>query len=479
MSSEQTPSDRTRIDQILTVAQMRDAEQALVDAGTSVDELMQVAGRGAADWVWRLAGHHKVTVLCGPGNNGGDGYVIAEAIRERGGHAVVIAATEPKTDAARNARALFRGQVIALDDPGGDVQVEGDVFVDCLFGSGLARPLTGEHAAVVNALAASHRLSIAVDLPSGIQSDNGMLLNGHLPKYDLTIALGAWKFAHFLMPASARMGELRLVPIGVEPVAGAAFAVARPAVAAPSADSHKYKRGLLAVVGGAMPGAAILASIAAQGAGAGYVKLFADSKRNAPADLVVDTGALSDVLADDRNSAVLVGPGLGRDGLARERLAVALADAVPAVVDADALILLAPRHLAERQAATIATPHEGEMVALERAFDLDGSGSRPERALALAAESGMIVVGKGPDTVIAAPDGRLACAPRATAWLSTAGTGDVLAGAIASRVASGVPAFEAACEGVWLHGEAARLCPPAFTAGQLAERIPAALAACL
>lgn len=461
-------------DQILTAGQMRAAEQALIDAGSSVDTLMQIAGHGAADWIWRMAGRHKVTVLCGPGNNGGDGYVIAETIRRSGGHVAVVAATEPKTDAARNARALYLGEVLGPGE-----EAHGHVFVDCLFGSGLARPLSADHAALVSRLAASHRLAVAVDLPSGVQSDSGMLLNENLPDYDLTIALGAWKFAHFLMPASALMGELRLVPIGVEAVGGAARAVARPHIDAPAADAHKYRRGLLAIVAGRMPGAAILASMGAQGAGAGYIKLFADSKGNAPPDLVIDTGRLSDVLSDDRNSAILVGPGLGRDAVARERLTVALADPVPVVLDADALVLLGARHLAERKAATIATPHEGELVALERAFDLDGSGTRPERALALAKASGMVIVAKAPDTVIAAPDGRLACAHRSTSWLSTAGTGDVLAGVIASRVASGVPGFEAACEGVWLHAEAARLCPPAFTAGELAGRIPAALAACL
>lgn len=461
-------------DQILTVAQMRDAEQALIDAGSSVDALMQIAGRGAADWVWRLAAHHKVTVLCGPGNNGGDGYVIAEAIRERGGQAAVVAAAEPKTDAAKNARALFKGEVL-----GPESEVSGHVLVDCLFGSGLVRPLAPEHAALLGRLAASHRHAIAVDLPSGVQSDSGMLLNEGLPRYDLTIALGAWKFAHFLMPASSVMGELRLVSIGAGEVAGAARALARPRVRAPEAEAHKYKRGLLAVVAGKMPGAAILASTAAQSAGAGYIKLFADAKRNVPADLVVDAGPLSDVLSDDRNSAILVGPGLGRDSEARERLTIALADQVPVVVDADALVLLGPRHLAERTAPTVATPHEGELVALERAFDLDGSGTRPERSLALARASGMVVVAKGPDTVIAAPDGSLVCAHRSTSWLSTAGTGDVLAGVIASRAAVGVPAFEAACEGVWLHGEAARLSPPAFTAGQLAGRVAEALALCL
>jgi hydroxyethylthiazole kinase-like uncharacterized protein yjeF len=295
----------------------------------------------------------------------------------------------------------------------------------------------------------------------------------------MTIVLGAWKFAHYMMPASAMVGAVRLVPIGVSPVEGAAMVLCAPHIAAPAADAHKYRRGLLAVVGGRMPGAALLAAKAAQGGGAGYVKLFADSHDNAPADLVVETGPLSEVLTDDRNSAVLVGPGLGRDGEARERLAVALADPVAAVVDADALVLLTPRALAERAAPTIATPHEGELAALERAFELDGAGSRPERALALARASGMIVVAKGPDTVVAAPDGRLACAPRATSWLSTAGTGDVLAGVIASRVSNGIPAFEAACEGVWLHGEAARLCGAAFTAGQLAAKVPEALAAYL
>lgn len=461
-------------DQILTVAQMRDAEQALIDAGTSVDALMQVAGRGAADWIWRVAAHRRVTVLCGPGNNGGDGYVIAEAIRERGGHVTVVAATDPATGAAINARKLYGGEVL-----GPDAEAHGEVLVDCLFGSGLTRPLSDGHFALLTRLAAHHRHRVAIDLPSGVQSDSGMQLNDGLPAYDLTIALGAWKFAHFLMPAGAEMGALRLVPIGVAQVPGAARVLAAPRFPAPTADAHKYRRGLLAVVGGRMPGAALLAAIAAQGAGAGYVKLFAGSKRNVPADLVVETGPLADILSDDRNSAVLVGPGLGRDGAARERLAAALADPVAAVVDADALLLLSPRGLSERGAPTIATPHEGELVALERAFDLDVMGSRPDRALALARASGMIVVAKGPDTVIAAPDGRLVCAPRATSWLSTAGTGDVLAGVIASRVATGVPAFEAACEGVWLHGEAARLSPPAFTAGQLAAKVPEALAGCL
>ncbi|MFO1256792.1 MAG: NAD(P)H-hydrate dehydratase [Sphingomonadaceae bacterium] len=460
--------------QILTVAQMRAAEDALIGAGTSVDELMQRAGRGAAEWVWRLAAGGPVTVLCGPGNNGGDGWVIAEALRARGGAVRVIEAAAPATEAARTARSLYQGQVIPAD------QAEpGAVLVDCLFGSGLVRPLAEGHAGLLVHLAAINHHKVAIDLPSGIDADLGQPLNLGLPSYDLTIALGAWKLAHFLMPAAAGMGALKLVEIGVQPVGAAARAVSRPHFAAPDADSHKYTRGLLGVVVGSMPGAALLSAHAAQGAGAGYVRLHADAPLAVPNELVVSTQPIADALSDKRLAALLVGPGLGRDGAAREKLALALAEQVPMVLDADGLVLLAPRLLAEHEAPLIATPHEGEMLALERAFALDGAGSKLERAAALALASGMVVVAKGADTVIAAPDGRLALAHRASSWLSTAGTGDVLAGTIASRLANGASPFEAACEGAWLHGEAARLCAAPFTAGQLAEAVRSAFANCL
>lgn len=459
--------------QILTTAQMRGAEDALIAAGTSVDALMQTAGCGAADYVWRISGGRSVTVLCGPGNNGGDGYVMAEAIRKAGGPVQVIAAAEPNTAAAHTARSLFAGEVL-----GPEADCSGEVFVDCLFGSGLARPLSGAHLALIQRLAANHVRRVAVDLPSGVDADLGLPLNDGLPVCDLTIALGAWKFAHFLMPASALMGALRLVPIGVEPVAGAALAIAKPQFYAPAAQAHKYTRGLLGVVGGAMPGAALLSALAAQGAGAGYVKLLGEGVA-APADLVADPTPLPEALADTRLAALLVGPGLGRDGAARERLVLALSEPIPTVIDADGLVLLSGRQLAGRTAPLIATPHEGELIALERTFDCLGSGSKAERARALAQVSGMVVVAKGPDTVVAAPDGRTALAAPASSWLSTAGTGDVLAGAIASRLAAGADPFAAACEGVWLHGEAARLCPPAFTAEQLAAEVRNAYAACL
>lgn len=272
---------------------------------------------------------------------------------------------------------------------------------------------------------------------------------------------------------------LRLVNIGVQPVVGAARRIMPPVLQAPAADTHKYDRGLVAIVGGAMPGAAVLAAIAAQGSGAGYIRLLSDTIAGVPHDIVQGAGPLTDELEDPRIGALLIGPGLGRDEAMSERLALALDAGKPTVVDADALMILKPFHVAEHSAPIIATPHGGELVALERAFGCDGVGSKIDRATALAKASRMIVVAKGPDTIVAAPDGRVACADRATSWLSTAGTGDVLAGTIVSRLAAGSDAFDAACEGVWLHAKAARLCPPAFTAGALARALPRALETCL
>lgn len=458
--------------QVLTAEQMRTAEQALFDAGSSVSELMEIAAGGAAEWIRRVAAGRSVTVLCGPGNNGGDGYVIARRLREAGNAVNVVAPLAPRTEAAKEAKRRWGG---AVATSGG---ARGDVFVDCLFGSGLARALVAEHALLLRDLAARHRYRVAVDVPSGIASDTGAVLNDRLPAFDLTLALGAWKFAHWSLPGRALMGQMRCVPIGIAGVEGAAQIVTRPTIAAPAADSHKYLRGLLGIVGGAMPGASLLAAAAAQRAGAGYVKLLAShADPRTPADVVTDTAPLTEALADLRVAAVLIGPGLGRDNAARAALGEALAHAKALVLDADALMLLVPAMLA-RNVPMLATPHDGELETLCRAFGVIAE-SRRERALTLAKVSGMVVLAKGPDTLIAAPDGRLALGLPAPSWLSFAGTGDVLAGIAASRMATGCDPFTAACEALWLHGEAARRAGPAFTPSQLAERVADALAACL
>ncbi|MCL9999976.1 MAG: NAD(P)H-hydrate dehydratase, partial [Erythrobacter sp.] len=232
------------------------------------------------------------------------------------------------------------------------------------------------------------------------------------------------------------------------------------------------------IVAGAMPGASLLASAAAQRAGAGYVRLLAPAADpRTPPEVVTDTAPLGEALADSRIAAVLVGPGLGRHEAARARLGDALRIAPALVLDADALMLLTPT-MPGRGVPKLATPHDGELETLCRAFGVIAE-SRRDRALALAKVSGMVVLAKGPDTCVAAPDGRLALAPPASSWLSVAGTGDVLAGIAASRMATGRDPFAAACEAVWLHGEAARRAGPAFSPSQLAERVADALAAAL
>ncbi|MGX7895089.1 NAD(P)H-hydrate dehydratase [Tsuneonella sp. HG222] len=458
-------------DQVLTVAQMRAAEQALIDRGETVSSLMDIAGRGAAEWVWRVSAGRKVTVLCGPGNNGGDGYVIAETLRVRGLEVCVVAPLAPTTEAAIAARAAYRGS-FAEDARGG-------VLVDCLFGSGLTRPLSPDLAALLARLADHHDYGIAVDLPSGVASDTGALLNEGLPAWNLTIALGAWKFAHWRMPAMAAMERRVLVDIGVEPQDGAAQLAGRPKLSAPAADAHKYTRGLVLVVAGTMPGAAVLACHAALRAGAGAVRLKADSLHPATLpDVVLRADPLEDLLADPRTGAVLVGPGLGRDEAGRAAMTAIMAADLPAVIDADALHLATPEAFAGRTAPAILTPHEGELAQLCKAFGVAGD-DKLAAAKALAQRAGAVIVAKGPDTIIAGPDGRVSLAPSATSWLSVAGSGDVLAGIAASRLAAGGDPFAAALEACWLHNEAARLTAPPFLASDLAGQVARAYAACL
>lgn len=455
---------------VFTAAQMRAAEERLIERGASVGELMQRAGEGAAEWVWRIAAGRSVTVLCGLGNNGGDGYVIAETLRQRGLEVSVVAPLPPATAAAQEARARFGDEVTE--------EASGAVFVDCLFGTGLKRPLSDELAGMFRKLRESHDYAVAVDLPSVVEADTGKLLTGNLPRFDLTLALGAWTRAHWLMPAMALMGERRLVETGVEANEASAQLSQRPRLRPPAPDAHKYRRGLVAVIGGTMPGAAILSCEAAMQAGAGYVKLLAEhSHPAAPADLVVEQGSLAEALTDKRIDAVLVGPGLGRSEASRHCLEEALAAELPLVLDADALMLLGPSNLAGRTAPTILTPHAGELEALCQAFGSDEQ-SKVAQATALAQASSAVVLAKGPGNLLT--DGkRLRFFRPASSWLSTAGTGDVLAGIVASRLAHSGNAFQAAEEAVWLHSEAARLVGAAFTAGDLARYVSDAYAALL
>ena len=461
----------TASNQVLTVAQMRAAEQALIDGGETVSSLMERAGAGAADWLWRVAAGRPVTVLCGPGNNGGDGYVIARELARRGAKVTVVAPLEPTTEAALAARACY--------DRSASARGQGGVLVDCLFGSGLTRPVAPDLLTLLNEEAERHAVRIALDVPSGVDSDSGAALNEGLPTYDLTLALGAWKPAHALMPAMSLMGEVRLVPIGVAQVAGAAQLLTRPRLSAPTREAHKYTRGLVLVVEGPMTGAALLTCQSAMHAGAGAVRLSTGRLHPAvPPDVVLKSEPLAELLEDKRTGAVVAGPGLGRDDTARGRLEAILAARLPSVIDADALALLEPRDLSGFDAPLVLTPHGGEMAALAKSFGLKNS-AKVAQAVELARAARAVVLSKGPDTVIAAPDGRVAFLRSPTSWLSVGGSGDVLAGVIASRLAATRDPYLAACEGAWLHAEAGRLSGPAFLASELAQRVAEAYATAL
>ncbi|NJR77326.1 NAD(P)H-hydrate dehydratase [Sphingomonas corticis] len=447
---------------ILTAARMRTAEGA---SGDSAETLMARAGAAIAVAVDRLAAHHEVLVACGPGNNGGDGYVAAARLAALGRRVRVAASAEPRTPAAIAARAGWAGAVEPLTHA-----VPAPVLVDALFGTGLSRALEEDAAAALRRLSQRADLVIAIDLPSGLATDDGAVLSE--TGADVTLALGAAKPAHVLLPAAARCGEIRLLDIGVA-AAGDDAVLPHAALSVPATDAHKYSRGMVAIVAGRMPGAAAMAAEAAARL-AGYVLLLGSATDRLP-HAVVRRRWSAETLADPRIGAVVIGPGLGRDDDARAKLDAALATDRPLVIDGDALHLLDPARLRGRGAATVLTPHGGEFAAL---FG-DGEASRIERARAAAVGCGATVVMKGADTVVAHADGRTRVAMHRVSWLASAGTGDVLAGIVGGLLSGGRDPFDAAGDAVWLHTEAARRAGSAFLADDLPDHLTGAIAACL
>jgi hydroxyethylthiazole kinase-like uncharacterized protein yjeF len=454
---------------LLTAAEMRAAEDAAIAGGATVQSLMDRAGREVAEMVRRLGSGNEVLILCGPGNNGGDGYVAATALHAAGVSVRVAMSAEPRTEAAKYARARWSGEVEEL----GRV-APAPILVDALFGTGLSRALDDSIASDLTRLRDRARLAIAVDLPSGVTTGDGAVLN-RIPTFDLTLALGAAKPSHLLYPAAGHCGTVRVLDIGV-PVSSNATVLGEPHLPAPGPDSHKYTRGMVAIVGGEMRGAAELAALAAMRAGVGYVLLLADGSAGEPHAIVRRPFAV-EALNDTRIGAVVIGAGLGRGAIAGTRLDLTLASFRPLVIDGDALHLLDENRLARLRthaAPVVLTPHAGEFEAL---FGKD-DGSKIDRARAAAAKAGATIVFKGADTVIAAPDGQVRVAQGASRWLSTAGTGDVLAGAIGAMLAARPgSAIDAAAAGVWLHSAAAARLTGVFIADDLAEALSTAWAA--
>lgn len=476
---------------ILGIEEMYRADALAVEAGTPGVELMENAGRGITDAVVRRWQPRPAAVLCGPGNNGGDGFVVARLLAEAGWPvrlALLGSADRLKADAAANAE-RWHGDIEPLDT---EILDGAELVVDALFGAGLARPPDGAAAAAIEAINASWLPCVAVDVPSGIHGDSGRVL-GVAARAELTVSFFRPKPAHFLMPGREYCGEVEIVDIGIPETVlddiRPRVHVNDPALWAgrfpwPAPDGHKYSRGHAVISGGAvMTGAARLAAGAARRSGAGLVTIaaplaaFAIYAAGQPGNLVaetVDTAAFAALIADPRINACLIGPGAGVGDGTREKVLAALATGKACVLDADALSSFTdnPETLfAAISGACVLTPHEGEFRRLFGAGN-DADGGRLARARRAAAASGAIVVLKGADTVIAAPDGEARVNATGTPFLATAGSGDVLAGMVLALLAQGMAPFDAAAAAVWLHGRTAELFGPGLIAEDLVDGIP-------
>jgi NAD(P)H-hydrate epimerase len=472
--------------EILTNAQMAKADAYAVAHGVPSLTLMENAGQAAANAIAARFKPCPVTVLCGPGNNGGDGFVVARLLDESGFTVRVAQDADSKGDALPMSD-KWKGTRVALAPEALD---GAKLVVDGLFGAGLSRPLEGPYAQVVEAL---NDLPVAaIDVPSGLSGDTGQPLGGVVVKAALTVTFFRKKPGHLLLPGRALCGEIVVADIGIPPQAAAAgLHENMPGLWRypwPEAEGHKYTRGHCVVVSGgaAHTGAARLAARAALRVGAGLVSVasppnaVAVNASHLTAVMVkVFDGAtgLAQILSDKRLNAVALGPGLGVGGETRALLDVALKSGAAVVLDADAITSFKddPEALFNRlHEHCVLTPHAGEF---ERLFPglLDESASKLEATRAAAARAGCVVLLKGGDTVVADPSGKAAINANAPAWLATAGAGDVLTGLIAGLMAQGMAAFDAACCGAWLHGDAAMRFGPGLIAEDLPETLPQVL----
>ncbi|MBO0741997.1 MAG: NAD(P)H-hydrate dehydratase [Hyphomicrobiaceae bacterium] len=483
--------------------------------------LMENAGGAVAQAACDLAPPGTaIAVLCGPGNNGGDGFVAARLLRARGypvrvgllGHRDALSG-----DAATMAR-RWGDPVAPLETA---LLANAGLVVDALFGAGLSRPLEGIPADVVGAINGAGKPVVAVDVPSGLDGTTGASC-GAVVEATCTVTFFRLKPGHVLLPGRVLCGKVRLAEIGIpQSVLGAIGpntwlnrpAQWREAYPWPKIDGHKYGRGHAVVVSGPAEstGAARLGARGALRVGAGLVTVVGAATATAvnatqlTAIMVKALGAdaaLSEFLADERHNAVLIGPGTGVGASTAASVATVLASSAATVLDADALTSFAvgesqdatrpstfgfvargaePRPspqalfsaIKARTAAVVLTPHEGEFKRLFGQLP----GSKLERARAAAQMSGAVVILKGPDTVVAAPDGKAVINDNAPPWLATAGSGDVLAGLVTGLLAQRMPAFKAACAAVWLHGECAKRSGVGLIAEDLPEALPQVLRA--
>ncbi|SDU16432.1 NAD(P)H-hydrate dehydratase [Stappia sp. ES.058] len=488
--------------ELLTPAEMGLADRLTIDGGVAGIDLMTSAGRAVADTACRMVRHESpILVLAGPGNNGGDGFVAARFLRQRGYRVDVLllgARERISGDAMLALERMEAGGVPAgtLDEGALATALAGaGLVVDAVFGAGLDRPLVGLAKTLVEQVGESGLPVLAVDLPSGINGESGQEM-GCAIKATRTITFFRAKPGHLLLPGRLACGPVEVVDIGIGEAVLETIGVrtwrngsglwarfCRP----PEPDGHKYARGHAVVVSGPAlsTGAARLAAGAALRVGAGLV-----SVATPPSAALVNAMQLTAVMVrsfkgadglrrtldDPRFNAVAIGPGVGVGASTRALVEVCLTGERAVVLDADALTSFADEPQAlfsciksrgDLAAGVVLTPHEGEFA---RLFPDTGAAEVPskvERARRAAARCGAVIILKGADTVIAAPDGRAAINDNAPPWLATAGSGDVLAGVATGLLARGMPAFEAAAMAVWLHGAAGQSCGVAMTAEDL------------
>jgi len=481
--------------EILTVAQMGAADRAAIAAGTPGAVLMERAGQAVAEAIEARFAPCPTTVLVGPGNNGGDGYVVARLLRERGWPVRVEALAPARSPDAQAAAASWSGGVEPFNPRGPPAEL----IVDALFGAGLDRPLSAEPARLALALERAGTPVVAIDVPSGLAGDSGQPLGGVCFRAQLTVTFHRRKPAHVLQPGRALCGEVVVGDIGLGDIAlgdgGGAEEKSQDAPRAtlfentpefwrarfpwPAVGAHKHTRGRLVVVSGEAwsTGAARLAARAGLRVGAGLVTLLSP-----PEALMVNAAHLEAVMlrpfdtdedleaaGSDADCAV-IGPAAGVSDVTLSNVLALARTGAALVLDADALSVFRddPAELFSiLDRDDILTPHPGEF---ERVFPglLKSEPERISAARAASARAQAVVLLKGPDTVIAAPDGRAAVNLNGTPWLATAGSGDVLAGLIGGLIAQGMDSFEAACAGAWIHAA----CAEAFGPGLISEDLP-------
>lgn len=469
---------------ILTVAEMGAADRAAIEAGTPGVVLMERAGQAVADAVGARFEPQATRVLCGPGNNGGDGYVVARLLRERGWPVEVFALGEPATDDARAMRARWAGEATPLEGAPGD-----GLVIDALFGAGLKRPLDGVAAHAAAAMAVRPENVVAVDIPSGVPGDTGQPL-GPAVCAGLTVTFHARKPGLVLEPGRSLCGEVVVADIGLGATPSQLVEngpeLWLPRFPWPTSASHKHARGRLIVISGDAwsTGAARLAARAGLRIGAGLVTIYANEEALAPNAAHLEAVMLKPYATDleleqaaDTADAAIIGPAAGVNETTLLNVLALARTGAALVIDADAITVFRddPEELfSVLDRDDVLTPHVGEF---ERLFPgvMKAAPERITAARRAAEKADAVVLLKGPDTVIAAPDGRAAVNLNGSPWLATAGSGDVLAGFIGGLVSQGMESFEAACAAAWVHAEAAELHGPGLISEDLPGLTPAVL----